>query len=176
MKMSSCAHYWSMLTPTQQDLVRDEWKGLIKAVEEEGASGVTLELLIGKANKRLIERWIEHPLDVLWYGLSKTDWTTGAPGVLTIALMDALGWLDLARELGDLTYKGLSLPQEPARTLWEAKHELDTARARVECTAVMMRRLELTTLGHADLTIGWCRLEARLNRANNKRRREDKQG
>ena len=127
-----------------------------------GTTGIPLERAFAHSIKMMTARWIDYPLEVLWHGLAQTDWMVGAQADLTVALIDLMGWVDLARELGAAYAKGRPLPKGPPRTLWELKHGLDTARKRVEETVIMIHRLELSTLGHEHTTRGWHQIEERI--------------
>lgn len=162
LRIPSCNHCWTMLTPSQQEVVREQWRMLTKEIES-GTRGIQMERSIAQAIKAMCARWIDFPLEVLWHGVSKADWSSGAQGELVIALMDLMGWVDLARELADLHINNRPMPRMEARTLWEAKHELNSAGARVEGTMIILRRLELPTLGYDKLTSAWRAVEAKMD-------------
>jgi hypothetical protein len=166
-----CEHYWSMLGEEQRNVVREQWR-LLTAEVQAGARGIQLERNIAQALKAMTARMIDFPMEVLCHGVSKAAWhkrvddsvVSPSPDQteLMATLIDVLGWVDLARELGDLYMNNRPMPRGPSRTLWEMKHGLESATARVESCMIMMRRLELSTLGYDSLTKSWRAVEARM--------------
>jgi len=157
-----CEHYWSMLGEEQRNVVREQWR-LLTAEVQAGARGIQLERNIAQALKAMTARMIDFPMEVLCHGVSKAAFGERQDQAeLMAALIDTLGWVDLARELGDLYMNNRPMPRGPSRTLWEMKHGLESATARVESCMIMMRRLELSTLGYDSLTKSWRAVEARM--------------
>jgi hypothetical protein len=159
--MAAPAHYWSMLIEPQQQAVRHEWSVLVTEIQR-GAQGVQIDKLLASSAVALQEKWVDYPLEVLWYGLHKVDWTSEVYGKLTVSLMEAMGWVNLARELAQDYDRGLTLTKGRARTLWEERHQLNSARARVEATMIRVRLLGITSLGREDWDRGWRRLCAKM--------------